>query len=305
MLRILVIRLAQIPLVIMAMSLLVFVFLNASGDPVQMLMPIDATPEDVEIMRRALGLDQPLYIQYLKFLGNALQGDFGLSLRARQPALDIVLDALPATLELALAAMIISLVISIPLGIAAAVKRNTIFDTAATVVSVLGHAMPVFWLGILLILFFSVKLQWFPVSGRGSWQALVLPALTLGWYMNALMTRLTRSSMLEVMSEPYMRTARAKGLPPRMIIFKHAFRNARVPIVTIWGLQAGAMLTGTVVTETVFAWPGLGRASIFAVVGRDFPVVMASIALFTVIFVTINLAVDLAYYMLDPRIRRI
>jgi peptide/nickel transport system permease protein len=287
------------------MSLLVFVFLNASGDPVQMLMPIEATPEDVEIMRRALGLDQPLYIQYLKFLGNALQGDFGLSLRARQPALDIVLDALPATLELALAAMIISLVISIPLGIAAAVKRNTIFDTVATVVSVLGHAMPVFWLGILLILFFSVKLQWFPVSGRGSWQALVLPALTLGWYMNALMTRLTRSSMLEVMSEPYMRTARAKGLPPRMIIFKHAFRNARVPIVTIWGLQAGAMLTGTVVTETVFAWPGLGRASIFAVVGRDFPVVMASIALFTVIFVTINLAVDLAYYMLDPRIRRV
>jgi ABC-type dipeptide/oligopeptide/nickel transport system permease component len=165
--------------------------------------------------------------------------------------------------------------------------------------------MPVFWLGILLILFFSVKLQWFPVSGRGSWQALVLPALTLGWYMNALMTRLTRSSMLEVMSEPYMRTARAKGLPPRMIIFKHAFRNARVPIITIWGLQAGAMLTGTVVTETVFAWPGLGRASIFAVVGRDFPVVMASIALFTVIFVTINLAVDLAYYMLDPRIRRV
>jgi peptide/nickel transport system permease protein len=305
MLRILVVRLAQIPLVIIAMSLLVFVFLNASGDPVQMLMPIEATPEDVEIMRRALGLDQPLYIQYLKFLGNALQGDFGLSLRARQPALDIVLDALPATLELALAAMIISLVISIPLGIAAAVKRNTIFDTVATVVSVLGHAMPVFWLGILLILFFSVKLQWFPVSGRGSWQALVLPALTLGWYMNALMTRLTRSSMLEVMSEPYMRTARAKGLPPRMIIFKHAFRNARVPIITIWGLQAGAMLTGTVVTETVFAWPGLGRASIFAVVGRDFPVVMASIALFTVIFVTINLAVDLAYYMLDPRIRRV
>lgn len=305
MLRILVVRLAQIPLVIIAMSLLVFVFLNASGDPVQMLMPIEATPEDVEIMRRALGLDQPLYIQYLKFLGNALQGDFGLSLRARQPALDIVLDALPATLELALAAMIISLVISIPLGIAAAVKRNTIFDTVATVVSVLGHAMPVFWLGILLILFFSVKLQWFPVSGRGSWQALVLPALTLGWYMNALMTRLTRSSMLEVMSEPYMRTARAKGLPARMIIFKHAFRNARVPIVTIWGLQAGAMLTGTVVTETVFAWPGLGRASIFAVVGRDFPVVMASIALFTVIFVTINLAVDLAYYMLDPRIRRV
>ncbi len=305
MLRLLLIRLVQIPAIILAMSLLVFIFLNASGDPAQLLMPTEASPADIERLRHALGLDRPLYIQYWNFLVNALQGDFGISLRTRQPAINTVLAALPATLELALAAIIISTVISIPLGVAAAVKRNTPVDTVATVIAVLGQSMPVFWLGILLILLFSVTLNWLPVSGRGSWQALILPAVTLGWYMNALMTRLTRSAMVEVLNEPYIRTARAKGLPMRTIVFKHAFRNARIPIITIWGLQAGTMLTGTVVTETVFAWPGLGRASIHAVVGRDFPVVMASIALFTLIFVVINLIVDLAYYALDPRIRKV
>lgn len=305
MLRLILTRLVQVPVVVLAMSLLVFIFLNASGDPAQLLMPIEASAEDVDRMRRALGLDQPLHVQYWTFLTNAIHGDFGVSLRSRQPAIDTVLVALPATLELALAAMIVSTLISIPLGIAAAVKRNTPVDTVATIVAVLGQSMPVFWLGILLILIFSVNLHWLPVSGRGSWQSLVLPALTLGWYMNALMTRLTRSSMLEVMSEPYIRTARAKGLPARTIIFKHAFRNARIPIITVWGLQVGGMLTGTVVTETVFAWPGLGRASIYAVVGRDFPVVMASLALFTLIFVFINLVVDLAYYALDPRVRKV
>ena len=305
MLRILLVRLVQIPAIIIAMSLMVFIFLNASGDPAQLLMPTGATEQDIEEMRRALGLDRPLYVQYWTFLSNALQGDFGTSLRSRQPAMDTVLAALPATLELAFAAIIISTAISIPLGIAAAVKRNSPIDTIATVVAVLGQSMPVFWLGILLILLFSVTLNWLPVSGRGSWQSLVLPAVTLGWYMNALMTRLTRSAMVEVLNEPYIRTARAKGMPTRTIIFKHAFRNARIPILTIWGLQAGTMLTGTFVTETVFAWPGLGRASIHAVLGRDFPVVMASIALFTLIFVFINLIVDLAYYALDPRIRKV
>lgn len=304
MLRLLLARLVQVPLVILAMSLLVFVFLNASGDPVQLLLPMEASPEDIENMRRSLGLDRPMLVRYGLFLWDALQGDFGLSLRSRQPALGIVLDALPATLELALAAMVVATVISIPLGIAAAVKRGSTIDTAATLVSVLGQSMPVFWLGILLIMVFSVMLQWLPVSGRAGFSSLILPALALGWYMNALMTRMTRTAMLEVLSEPYIRTARAKGLPERMVIMKHAFRNARVPILTVWGLQAGAMLTGTVVTETVFSWPGLGRASIYAVIGRDFPVVLASIALFTLIFVTINLLVDLAYFALDPRIRR-
>jgi ABC-type dipeptide/oligopeptide/nickel transport system permease component len=297
-------RLIQVPLVILAMSLLVFVFLNASGDPVLLLLPFDASPEDVEEMRKALGLDKPLMVRYGIFLWDAIHGDFGVSLRSHQPALNIVLDALPATIELALAAMLVATVISIPLGITAAVKRGGTIDMTATVVSVLGQSMPVFWLGILLIMLFSVILHWFPVSGRGGISSLILPAVALGWYMNALMTRMTRTAMLEVLSEPYILTARAKGLPERLVIMKHAFRNARVPIITIWGLQAGTMLTGTVVTETVFSWPGLGRASIYAVAGRDYPVVLASIALFTLIFVTINLVIDLSYFVFDPRIRQ-
>ena len=304
MLRLILMRLIQVPLVILAVSLLVFVFLNASGDPVLLLLPFDASPEDVEEMRKALGLDKPLMVRYGIFLWDAIHGDFGVSLRSHQPALSIVLDALPATIELALAAMLVATVISIPLGITAAVKRGGTIDMTATVVSVLGQSMPVFWLGILLIMLFSVMLHWFPVSGRGGISSLILPAVTLGWYMNALMTRMTRTAMLEVLSEPYILTARAKGLPERLVIMKHAFRNARVPIITIWGLQAGTMLTGTVVTETVFSWPGLGRASIYAVAGRDYPVVLASIALFTLIFVTINLVIDLAYFVFDPRIRQ-
>ena len=304
MLRLILMRLIQVPLVILAVSLLVFVFLNASGDPVLLLLPFDASPEDVEEMRKALGLDKPLMVRYGIFLWDAIQGDFGVSLRSHQPALSIVLDALPATIELALAAMLVATVISIPLGITAAVKRGGTIDMTATVVSVLGQSMPVFWLGILLIMLFSVTLHWFPVSGRGGISSLILPAVTLGWYMNALMTRMTRTAMLEVLSEPYILTARAKGLPERLVIMKHAFRNARVPIITIWGLQAGTMLTGKVVTETVFSWPGLGRASIYAVAGRDYPVVLASIALFTLIFVTINLVIDLAYFVFDPRIRQ-
>ncbi len=304
MLRLILMRLIQVPLVILAMSLLVFVFLNASGDPVLLLLPFDASPEDVEEMRKALGLDKPLMVRYGIFLWDAIHGDFGVSLRSHQPALNIVLDALPATIELALAAMLVATVISIPLGITAAVKRGGTIDMTATVVSVLGQSMPVFWLGILLIMLFSVILHWFPVSGRGGISSLILPAVALGWYMNALMTRMTRTAMLEVLSEPYILTARAKGLPERLVIMKHAFRNARVPIITIWGLQAGTMLTGTVVTETVFSWPGLGRASIYAVAGRDYPVVLASIALFTLIFVTINLVIDLSYFVFDPRIRQ-
>lgn len=304
MLRMLLIRLAQIPIVIVVVSFVVFAFLNASGDPVRMLLPIEANEADVEAMRTALGLDRPMLVRYWDFLVNAVQGDFGMSIRARQPAIDIVLAALPATLELAVTALFFATLISIPLGIVSAVRRNGVVDTLATAASVLGQSMPVFWLGIILIMIFSVKLGWLPASGRGHWTALILPAVALGWYMNALMSRMTRTAMLEVLSQPFIRTARAKGLPERMVVLKHAFGNARIPILTIWGLQAGAMLTGTVITETVFSWPGLGRASVYALQGRDYPVVLASIALFTVIFLVINLLVDLAYFWLDPRIRR-
>jgi peptide/nickel transport system permease protein len=304
MLRLLLIRLAQIPIVIVVVSFVVFAFLNASGDPVRMLLPIEANDADVEAMRVALGLDRPMLVRYWEFLVNAVQGDFGMSIRARQPAIDIVLQALPATLELAVTALFFATLISIPLGIVSAVRRNGVVDTLATAASVLGQSMPVFWLGIILIMIFSVKLGWLPASGRGQWTAIILPAVALGWYMNALMSRMTRTAMLEVLGQPFIRTARAKGLPERMIVMKHAFGNARIPILTIWGLQAGAMLTGTVITETVFSWPGLGRASIYALQGRDYPVVLASIALFTVIFLVINLLVDIAYFWLDPRIRR-
>jgi peptide/nickel transport system permease protein len=304
MLRFVLASLAQVPLVIVGMSLIVFIFLNAGGDPARLILPPEASEAEVAQLRQALGLDRSLLERYLDFLVNALHGDFGLSFRSRQPAMDIVLAALPATLELAFCALVVATAISIPLGIAAAVKRNGPIDNVASAVSVLGQSMPVFWLGILLIMLFSVLLHWFPVSGRAGLASLILPALTLGWYMNALMTRLTRASMLEVLGEPYMRTARAKGLPERVVIFRHGFRNALVPIVTIWGLQAGTMLTGTVVTETVFAWPGVGRAAIYAVTGRDYPVVLASIAVFTVIFLTVNLLIDLAYFLIDPRIRR-
>lgn len=304
MVRFILARIAQVPLVILGMTFVVFVFLNASGDPVLLLLPPEAPPEDVERMRQALGLDRPLLARYWAFLTDAIQGDFGTSLRARQPAMEVVLDALPATLELALAALVVATLISIPLGVLAAIRRDGPIDMAATVIAVLGQSMPVFWLGIILIMIFSVMLQWFPVSGRGGFAALVLPALTLGWYMNAIMTRLTRTAMLEVLSEPYIRTARAKGLPERRVVLRHGLRNALIPIVTIWGLQAGTMLTGTVVTETVFSWPGVGRASIYAVLGRDYPVVLASIAVFTLIFVVINLLIDVAYLIIDPRIRR-
>ena len=304
MLRLLLVRLAQIPIVIIVVSFFVFAFLNASGDPVRMLLPIEASEADVEAMRIALGLDRPMLVRYWDFLLDALRGDFGMSLRARQPAIDIVLQALPATIELAVVALFLATIVSIPLGIAAAVRRNGVIDIIATTMSVLGQSMPVFWLGIILMMVFSVKLGWLPASGRGHWTAIILPAVSLGWYMNALMSRMTRTAMLEVLGQPFIRTARAKGLSERMVVLKHAFGNARIPILTVWGLQAGAMLTGTVITETVFSWPGLGRASIYALQGRDYPVVLASIALFTVIFLVINLLVDLAYFWLDPRIRR-
>jgi peptide/nickel transport system permease protein len=304
MLRLLLARLAQIPIVIIVVSFIVFAFLNASGDPVRMLLPIEANEADVEAMRIALGLDRPMLVRYWDFLLDALRGDFGMSIRARQPAIDIVLQALPATVELAMVALLFATIVSIPLGIAAAVRRNGVIDTLATTISVLGQSMPVFWLGIILMMIFSVRLGWLPASGRGHWTAIILPAVALGWYMNALMSRMTRTAMLEVLGQPFIRTARAKGLPERMVVLKHAFGNARIPILTVWGLQAGAMLTGTVITETVFSWPGLGRASIYAVQGRDYPVVLACIALFTVIFLVINLLVDLAYFWLDPRIRR-
>jgi peptide/nickel transport system permease protein len=304
MFRFITLRIIQAVIAIIVVTFIVFLFLNSSGDPVALLLPDNASEAQKLAYKQMLGLDRPVVEQYMRFLGNlVLKGDFGTSFRNQEPAMRVVLRHLPATAQLALSAFIIGTVISIPLGILAAAKRGSIIDTTAIIVSTLGQSMPVFWLGLLVILLFSVELGWFPVGGRGDWKNLVLPSFTLGWYMSALMTRLVRSAMLEVLNQDYIRTARGKGVIERVVITKHAFRNALIPIITVWGLQLGSLLTSAVVTETTFSWPGVGRASIYAVSGRDYPVVLAAVFLFTIIFVSINFIVDIAYTISDPRIR--
>jgi peptide/nickel transport system permease protein len=303
MIRFTLLRALQGVLSILVVTLVVFLMLNVSGDPVSLMLPDNATPEQIAAYQQKLGLDRPIIEQYFRFLGNAIQGDFGTSFRKKEPAMQVVLRHLPATAQLAGAALIVGTLISIPLGVLAAVKRGSMVDTVAVMLSTLGQSMPVFWLGLLFILLFAVELRWLPVGGRGSWKHLVLPALTLGWYISALTTRLIRSSMLEVLNQDYIRTARGKGVIERVVVTKHALRNALIPLLTIWGLQAGALLTSAVVIETTFSWPGVGRAAIYAVSGRDYPVVLAAVFLFTLIFISINFIVDILYTWIDPRIR--
>lgn len=303
MIRFIALRLAHALVVLIVVTVIVFLFLQSSGDPVSLLLPENAPAEQIEAYRHELGLDRPLAEQYFRFLANAVKGDFGVSFRKKEPAMQVVLRHLPATAELAGAALAIGTLIAIPLGILAAIKQGTIIDAIAILMSTLGQAMPVFWLGLLMILVFAVELGWLPVGGRDGPVSLILPAVTLGWYLSALMTRLVRSAMLEVLGQDYIRTARGKGVSEWVVIMRHALRNALIPLLTVWGLQAGAMLTSAVVTETTFSWPGVGRASIYAVSGRDYPVVLAAVSLFTLIFVSINFLIDVAYTWVDPRIR--
>lgn len=295
-------RMLQALLAVIVITLIVFLLLNVSGDPVMLMLPEDSTQQQIDEYRHKLGLDRPMAEQYIRFLVNAAKGDFGTSFRKKEPAMRVIMRHLPATAELAGAALIIGTVISIPLGTLAAVRRGTVIDTMAVIMSTIGQSMPVFWLGLVVILVFGVRLHWLPIGGRGDWKHLVLPACTLGWYTSALMTRLVRSAMLEVLSESYITTARGKGLKERVVITRHALRNALIPVLTVWGLQAGALLTGAIVTEMTFSWPGVGRASIYAVSGRDYPVVLASVFLFAVVFVSISTLVDLLYAWIDPRI---
>jgi peptide/nickel transport system permease protein len=268
-----------------------------------MLLPIDA-PEQVRTeLRSQLGLDRPILVQYLQFLGNVAVGDLGDSYRFRQPALGLVLDRLPATLLLAGASLLIALVMALPLGILAAVYRNTWIDTLATGISLIGQAMPVYWLGLLGILLFAVQWRLLPSMGGGSFAALILPATTLAVYSASRIMRLTRSAMLDVLHQDYVRMARAKGLSEGKVLIKHALRNASIPIVTIIGLQFGGLLGGAVITETVFAWPGVGRLAVNAVQQRDFPVVQAVTVVIAIAFSLINLIVDLLYAKLNPRVR--
>jgi ABC-type dipeptide/oligopeptide/nickel transport system permease component len=289
--------------VLLGISVVVFIILHLTGDPTLLLLPPDASAEDVARFRRAMGFDDPLYLQYWRFLKGAVQGDFGTSLRHDEPALGLVWQRMPATIELTGVALGVALVLAIPAGIVSAVFRNTPLDYVSTVVALMGQAMPTFWLGIMLILIFSVGLQILPSSGRGSAAHLVLPALTLGLFTTARIMRLTRSGMLEVLGQDYVRTARAKGVGERTIVWKHALKNAGIPVVTIIGLELGTLLGGAVITETIFAWPGVGRLSVQAIYNRDYPLVQAAVFVLASIFVLVNLVVDLLYTYLDPRIR--
>ena len=284
-------------------STVVFVVMRLSGDPVPLLVPPDAPRSEYERVARDLGLDRPLPVQYAVFLGNVLRGDFGRSIHFREPSWRVVMARLTATAELGLAAFGLALLVAVPVGLLSAVKRNSALDHTAMGVALIGQSAPTFFLGILFILLFSLKANWFPTSGRGGWEHLVLPALTLGAFAMASIARLTRSAVLEVLGQDYVRTARAKGLSELAVVAKHTLKNAALPVVTITALQFGTLLGGAVVTETVFAWPGIGRLAIQSIYNRDYPVVQCTVFLSAVAFIVINFTVELFYGLLDPRVR--
>lgn len=289
--------------VLILITLIVFVLVRVTGDPVALMLPETATDAEKESLRESLGFNDPLYIQYLSYMSDVVRGDFGDSLRYNTDAMALIFERLPATMELAFASMIVAVLIAIPLGILSAIKRNTFLDVFITGGAVLGKAMPSFWLGIMLILVFSVILQFFPVSGRESVLHLVLPAITLGTGIAAEMTRLIRSSMLEILGQDFVRTARSKGLKEAVVVNIHAFRNALIPVVTIMALQTSTLIGGTLITETVFAWPGLGQLIVQAVNLRDMAVVQAATFLIAIFVIVSNLLADLLYRLLDPRIK--
>ncbi len=295
-------RLVRLVIVLAGVSLVTFAILQVSGDPIALMMP-EAPEADRAALRGAMGYNDPLAKQFARFVGNIVRGDFGQSFFHREPALPLVLDRMPTTLLLTVFAMGVSLALAIPIGIMSAVRRNSVFDHGATLVVFLGTSMPVFWTGIMLILLFAVHLRVLPVSGWESWAALVLPAITLATFSTPLLLRIVRSSMLEVIGLDYVRTARAKGVSERFVIFRHALTNAALPLVTVAGLQFGLLLGGAIITETVFAVPGLGRLIVGAIRQLDFPIVQAGVFVLALIVVLVNFTVDLLYLYLNPQIR--
>ncbi|MCB2147473.1 MAG: ABC transporter permease [Deltaproteobacteria bacterium] len=295
-------RLWHTVFVLIGISMISFFFIHLSGDPVMLMLPGDASTQEIETLREQLGFNDPLYAQYLRFAGNAAQGEFGNSLYYKVPAMALILERLPASLELAAAAMLIALVVAVPIGIVSAVRRGSMVDMGSMLGALFGLSMPHFWLGIMMIMLFSVKLGWLPTSGRGSLAQLVMPSLALGMSLMAMFARLTRSVMLEVLSLDYIRTARSKGLKESVVIYKHALKNAMIPLVTVAGMQFGFLLGGTVIIETVFAWPGVGRLVVQAIFNRDYPLVQATVLVLSVIFVAVNFLVDMLYMYLDPQI---
>jgi peptide/nickel transport system permease protein len=296
-------RLAWALAVLVGISLGVFLVVHLSGDPTALYVGPEGTKEDYEIMRAALGFDRPLPEQYGHFLARAVQGDFGRSLRHRQPTLPLVLARFPATAVLAAAAIVLAAVLALPLGILAAVRRGSVLDTGAMALALAGQCMPTFWLGILLILTFAVNLRWVPVYGGEGVLTLVLPAVTLGIWAMARTARITRSSMLEILNQDFLRTARAKGMGEGAVILRHALRNGAIPIVTAIGLELGHLLGGAVITEAVFAYPGVGRLAVEAVVNKDVPLIQAVVFTVAAVLLLLNIFIDLVYTALDPRVR--
>ena len=301
-------RFAQLVPVLFLVSLMIFSIMHAlPGDPVQLMLAGAesgaVTPERQEELRELMGLNDPLYVQYFRFIGGALTGDLGDSVRLREPVLDLILERLGSTIALALGGIAIAVFIGMSTGVLAALKQGSWVDTASMVLAYIGVSLPLFWLGLLLILVFSFWLGWFPPAGATGFRSLVLPSVTLGLVSAGVISRLTRSSLVEVLVEDYMRTARSKGLPARLVYLRHALRNALLPVLTIVGLQFGAMLSGTVVTETVFSRPGLGRLVVSAILWQDYPLVQGIVLFMATIYVVVNLLVDISYAWLDPRIR--
>ncbi len=281
----------------------VFIVGRIAGDPVELLVSFDFGPEEREALKEEFGFNDPLYVQFFRFLGDAFQGDFGTSFRTDQPAMEEVMGRVPASIELALASLLISLLISIPLGVAAAVKRGSVFDAASRLFALVGQAAPQFWVGLLLIFAIAVPIEAIPTGGRGGPLNLLLPAFTLGFAGAASIARLTRSNMLDVLHRDYITLATAKGIPNRKVIGKHAFRNAMLPVITILGLRLGTILAGSVVVELIFAWPGVGRLIITSIQVSDYPVVQAAVLLVATTVVLANLLTDVVYMFIDPRIR--
>lgn len=290
-------------MVLLIVSAVVLGITHLSGDPILLMLPPGATKEDADVLRRALGLDKPVYVQYLAFLSRVVRGDLGQSIRYRSPNLPLILGRLPATMLLTLAALTLALVVALPIGVLSAVHRNGPVDSFGRLVALGGQAIPFFWLALMLILIFSLRLDLVPTSGYGTIAHLVLPAVTLSMGPMARMMRLLRASMLEVLNQDYVRTARAKGLRELAVIVKHALRNASLPVVTALALQTGTLLSGAAITESIFAWPGIGRLAVDSVLNRDYSLVVAIVFVAAVGFILLNLLADLAYTLLDPRIR--
>ena len=297
-------RLLMLIPVLIGVTLLVFLILNmAPGDPAKVILGEQATPEQIAELREQMGLNVPVLVQYGRYIVKLVQGDMGDSYKTKGPVSEEVFNRFPNTIQLTVAAMLIAIVVAIPLGVIAAVKQNTIFDGVSMIIALIGVSMPIFWLGLLLILLFSLRLGWFPVSGKSGFSSIVLPAIALGFNHMASIARTTRSSMLETIRQDYIRTVRAKGVAYGVVIRKHALKNALIPVITVIGLQIGYMLGGSVLTETVFAWPGVGRLMVDSINGRDIPMVMGCIILVCATFSLVNLAVDILYGFVDPRIK--